>query len=83
MFDDINKAIESKLQERKMQADADCAVPVITGLVMSKPGTEKILLKTVDLDFMTCISATVSYVRINLLDMTQRWLTLMVILYLS
>lgn len=57
MFDDINKAIENKLQERKIQADADCAVPVYKGVVMSKPGTEKVLLKTVDFDFMTCVSA--------------------------
>jgi len=57
MFDDINKAIENKLQERKMQADIDSAVPVYKGVVMSKPGTEKVLLKTVDYDFMTCVSA--------------------------
>lgn len=57
MFDDINKAIENKLQERKMKAEIDSAVPVYAGVVMSKPGTEKIVLKTVDYDFMTCISA--------------------------
>ena len=49
MFNNIQQEINKIISERKVQPTPD-----ITGTIVSKPGTEKVVLATSIADFMTC-----------------------------
>lgn len=50
MFNDIQKEIQKKIDERKVQGTN----PNLSGTIVSVPGTEKIVLSTSIADFITC-----------------------------
>lgn len=50
MFNDIQKEIQKKIDERKVQGNN----PNLSGTIVSVPGTEKIVLSTSIADFITC-----------------------------
>lgn len=50
MFNDIQKEIQKKIDERKVQGTN----PNLSGTIISVPGTEKIVLSTSIADFITC-----------------------------
>ena len=50
MFNDIQKEIQKKIDERKVQGTN----PNLAGTIVSVPGTEKIVLSTSIADFITC-----------------------------
>jgi hypothetical protein len=61
MFEDIDKAIVDKLKQREIAASTGApqssVVAPFTGVIVSMPGTEKVILRTTEYDFMTCIAA--------------------------
>lgn len=55
MFNDLQKEIEKTLNERKLDIKPTVPdAPAMHGTIMSVPGTEKVVLSTNVLDFMTC-----------------------------
>lgn len=65
MFNDIDKAVAAKIKQREIDAQSvttDANGNTVqnvqyTGVIVSMPGTEKIVLRTTEYDFMTCIAA--------------------------
>lgn len=56
-FNDIDKDIKQKLKEREMNPVNTTGNVVYAGMLVSEPGTEKVILSTSDVDFMTCTQA--------------------------